>query len=150
MIRAYSVADLAVTAAVWYRSGKDEYSYLPDFQALTPGKAKEVFKEMIAGPCDIWVDEDDGTIRGFLAMKASYIDRLYVDPAQQRSGVGEGLMAFAKSLQPDGLELHTHQQNQRARAFYEKHGFKAIRFGVSAPPESVPDVEYHWRPEKQK
>jgi hypothetical protein len=29
---------------------------------------------------------------------------------------------------------------------YEKHGFKAVKFGLSPPPESAPDVEYRWRP----
>jgi ribosomal protein S18 acetylase RimI-like enzyme len=56
------------------------------------------------------------------------------------------LLAHACSLSPQGLELHTHQQNTGARRFYERHGFAAVRFGLSPPPESAPDVEYHWRP----
>jgi len=32
---------------------------------------------------------------------------------------------------------------------YEKHGFIASRFGTSPPPESAPDVEYHWRPSRE-
>ena len=51
------------------------------------------------------------------------------------------------ALYPDGLELHTHQENVIACAFYEKHGFRAVKFGISPSPESVPDVEYHWRPD---
>jgi len=42
--------------------------------------------------------------------------------------------------------LYTVQINTNGRAFYEKNGFVAVRFGVSAAPESEPDVEYHWRP----
>jgi ribosomal protein S18 acetylase RimI-like enzyme len=49
-------------------------------------------------------------------------------------------------LSPNGLELHTHQENESACAFYEKHGFAAVKYGISPAPESVPDVEYHWRP----
>ncbi len=30
-------------------------------------------------------------------------------------------------------------------AFYEKNGFIAEKYGISPPPESEPDVEYHWR-----
>src|SRR5687767_7326134 len=51
-----------------------------------------------------------------------------------------------QSASPDGLALHTHQENHAARAFYEKHGFRAVKFGISPPPENAPDVEYHWRP----
>ena len=62
-----------------------------------------------------------------------------------RPGAGLALLGKARELSPGGLELHTHQQNAKARRFYEKHGFRAVRFGVSPPPESAPDAEYHWR-----
>jgi ribosomal protein S18 acetylase RimI-like enzyme len=56
-----------------------------------------------------------------------------------------GLLDRAKELAPDGLTLFTHQGNERARAFYERRGFRAVAFGVSPPPESEPDVKYAWR-----
>jgi ribosomal protein S18 acetylase RimI-like enzyme len=80
-------------------------------------------------------------------MRGSYIDRLYVDPAEGRKGWGTRLVDFAKSVSPGGLELCTHQQNHGARALYERHGFTAVRFGTSPAPENAPDVEYHWRPD---
>jgi len=81
-----------------------------------------------------------------LALAGSYVDRMFVDPSEWRTGWGTRLILHAQAVRPDGLELHTHQQNHAARALYEKHGFKAVRFGVSPPPESPSDVEYHWRP----
>jgi ribosomal protein S18 acetylase RimI-like enzyme len=80
-------------------------------------------------------------------MKGTYIDRLYVDPLEWRKRWGTQLVSFAKHVFPRGLELHTHQENVVARALYERHGFRAVKFGVSPPPESAPDVEYHWRAE---
>jgi GNAT superfamily N-acetyltransferase len=82
--------------------------------------------------------------RGFLALVGSYLDRLYVHPGAQRGGVGSALLRHAMALSPAGLELHTHQRNHRGRAFYAKHGLRAVRFCVSPPPESEPDIEYHW------
>jgi GNAT superfamily N-acetyltransferase len=96
--------------------------------------------------CNIWLDTHDGQVVAFLAIAGSYIDRMFVDPAEWRKGWGRRLVLLAKTLHPDGLELHTHQQNRAARQLYEKHGFKAVKFGMSPPPESAPDVEYHWRP----
>jgi ribosomal protein S18 acetylase RimI-like enzyme len=157
-VRAYQHDDEAAAAAVWYRSGREEYDYLPLFQALSQDEARRVFAEVIVPGAEIWVavtvdnrDAEDGdpqgeAVVGFLALRGSYIDRLYVDPSAQRRGVGGRLLAVARQQHPGGLELHTHQQNGRARDFYEKHGFRAVAFGVSPPPESVPDVEYHWRP----
>jgi ribosomal protein S18 acetylase RimI-like enzyme len=146
-IRPYEHVDEAAVAAVWYRAGKLAYPYLPAWRDMTPDLASQVFRDVIASSCTLWVATRDGRIVAYLAMNKSYIDRLYVDPSEQRKRWGRRLIAHAKSLHPEGLELHTHQENHAARAFYEREGFSAVRFGVSPPPESAPDVEYHWRPD---
>lgn len=146
-IRGYEAADEGEVVALWLRSGRDEYSYLPMFLALTEESGREVFRRHILPGAKLWLACESKHLLGFLALKGSFIDRLYVGPEAQRRGVGSLLLAFARERSPAGLELFTHQQNSRARSFYEKHGFQAVRFGVSPPPESVPDVEYHWRPE---
>jgi ribosomal protein S18 acetylase RimI-like enzyme len=145
-IRSYKSADEALVAAIWHRAGLDEYSYLPRFLALTSDAARKVFAEVIVPDAQLQVAWDSDQAIGFIALKGSYIDRLYVDPGAQRRGCGVRLLAWAREQSPAGLELHTHQQNTRARAFYEKHGFQVFAFGVSSAPELVPDVEYHWRP----
>jgi hypothetical protein len=38
----------------------------------------------------------------------------------------------------------TFQRNDVARAFYAKHGFVEMAFGISPAPESEPDVEWRW------
>ena len=73
--------------------------------------------------------------------------RPYVDadidefPEAQRSGIGSVLLRAAHALSPAELRLYTFQRNAPARAFYAKHGFAEIAFGVSPAPESEPDVE---------
>ncbi|MFL5804813.1 MAG: GNAT family N-acetyltransferase [Roseiflexaceae bacterium] len=145
-IRPFQDADEPAVAAVWHRSGLAAYSYLPTWQALTIEHARTVFHEVIRAECAIWVGTLDEQIVAYLAINGSYLDRLYVDPSEWRSGWGTRFIDLAKTLSPHGLELHTHQANTAARALYEKHGFKAVAFGTSPPPESAPDVEYHWRP----
>jgi putative acetyltransferase len=146
IIRRIESGDVDAVVGVWHRAGLDAYTYLPTWQAFTLEQAHGVFREVIYPNCDIWVGLHDGVIVAYLAMKASYVDRLYVDPHHQRKGWGQALMTHAKTIQPTGLELHTHVANHGARALYEKLGFVAVRFGISPPPEKVPDVEYHWRP----
>ena len=146
MIRQFMASDEARVAEIWLKAGVDEYTYLPQFQALDGVKAQRVFHEIITQRCNIWLEVSDLCINGFIALQGSYIDRLYIDPEFQRQGIGTVLLEFAKEKHSTGLELCTHQQNRRACNFYEKHGFKAVRYGISPPPESVPDVEYHWRP----
>lgn len=145
MIRQFTTADEERLAEIWLASGLEEYTYLPQFQALNEEKAFKVFHKIITLECDIWLNANDTDIQGFIAFQDSYIDRLYIDPKYQQQGFGTALLNFAKDKYPKGLELRTHQQNNRACAFYEKHGFKAVKYGISPAPESVPDVEYHWR-----
>ena len=146
-IRAYQAEDEALVAAVWHRAGLDEYSYLPRFLTLTPAAARKIFAEVIVPDAQLRVAWHEDKPVGFIALKGSYVDRLYVDPSAQRQGCGARLLTWAREQSPQGLELHTHQQNTRARAFYEHHGFRAVAFGISPAPELVADVEYHWRPE---
>lgn len=146
-IRAYEERDDGDVVGVWYRSGRAVYTFLPEWQTLTAERAAEIFRRVIRPQCEVWVAASDERVVGFLAMKGSYIDRMYVDPLYWRQGWGTRLIGFAKNLFPDGLELCTHQENHVARTFYEKHGFKTVRFGISPAPENAPDVEYHWRPE---
>jgi ribosomal protein S18 acetylase RimI-like enzyme len=145
-IRPFQDDDEAATAAVWHRAGLAAYPYLPTWQALTIEHARMVFHDVIRASCAIWVGTLDAQIVAYLAMNGSYLDRLYVDPSEWRQGWGTRFVELAKTLSPQGVELHTHQENHAARALYEKHGFRAVRFGISPPPESAPDVEYHWRP----
>ncbi len=145
-IRAYREEDYQRVVELWHETQLDAYPYQPLTQSYTREDHLRFFRERIARNCAIWIAEDDRGLVGFLALNGSYVDRLYIHPMRQRAGAGTALIRKAMELSPDGLELHTHQENESARAFYEKHGFEAGKFGISPPPESVPDVEYHWRP----
>ena len=146
IIREFQDADESAVVGVWHRSGIAAYPYLPTWQAFTIETAQFVFHNIIRATCAIWVGTLDEHIVAYLAMNGSYIDRLYADPSEWGMGWGTRFLNFAKQLSPSGLELHTHQENHAACSLYERHGFKAVRFGVSPPPESAPDVEFHWRP----
>ena len=145
-IRPFRDADEAEVVGVWHRSGRAAYPFLPTWQALTLEMAHTVFRNVIRAKCAIWVGTLDERIVAYLAMNGSYLDRLYVDPSEWRKGWGRRFIGLAKQLSPQGLELHTHVENLAARALYEQHGFQAVKFGTSPPPESAPDIEYHWRP----
>ena len=60
---------------------------------------------------------------GFIALKDHHIDQLYVDPSQQRTGVGSVLLGQALNAVSGRITLDVFEENLGARAFYEKHGF---------------------------
>jgi GNAT superfamily N-acetyltransferase len=145
-LREYRPTDESALVAMWHETKLRAYPYLPTEQSYTVETDTAFFREHVAPSCTIWIATEADALIGFLALAGSYVDRLFVHPDHQRAGAGAALIAKAKALSPRGLELHTHQQNVSGCSFYEKHGFRAARYGTSGPPESAPDVEYHWRP----
>ena len=93
---------------------------------------------------EVWVAEDEGRLLGFMAIEPGWVNQLYVAVEAQRGGVGSALIEHAKALMDD-IRLHTFQANAPARAFYARHGFEEVAFGVSPPPENEPDVLLRWR-----
>ncbi len=131
---------------LWWETCLDTYHFIPAEAGRTLEDARSYFTSAIAPRHDLWVALDSGALAGFLAIREDFIDRLYVRPDGQRRGVGAALLDQARALSPERLQLYTHVRNKKARAFYEKHRFLAVKFGESPPPECEPDVLYEWRP----
>ncbi len=145
VIRLYKPEDFDDITRLWFEA---ESAAMPKLMARMGYKlddAREFFQRAVIPENQIWVYERDGVALGFLAIQGEFIDRLYVDPAYHRQGIGQALLSKARKLLPKHMWLYTHVANKMARAFYEKNGFVAEKFGVSPAPESEPDVEYHWR-----
>ena len=144
LIRPYKSDDFDAVTRLWRRAREQAF---PDFQRRKGHTFEEdqaYFRDVILVNNDIWVVEDDATPVAFMAIAGDLIDQLYVHPDYQRIGLGKSLLAHARTLSPEHLWLFTLQINTNGRAFYEKNGFVATKFGVSPAPESEPDVEYHW------
>jgi ribosomal protein S18 acetylase RimI-like enzyme len=144
LIRPYRSGDFEAVASLWRRAREQA---LPEFQRKkghTIEEDREYLRAVILVNNDVWVAEVNGEVAAFMAIAGDLIDQLYVDPDHQRSGLGTALLEFARRLSPERLRLYTLQVNSNARAFYEKNGFRVARLGISLPPESEPDVEYHW------
>ena len=110
---------------------------------------REHFTNRIANDHEVWLAVRVGRPAGVMAITEEWIEQLYVDPPQQRQGVGSALLARAKALSPNSLRLVTLQRNAGACRFYERHGFAAYDRGLSPPPENEPDISYMWHPRKR-
>ncbi|MCC6568960.1 MAG: GNAT family N-acetyltransferase [Anaerolineales bacterium] len=144
-IREYLDTDFDSVTILWRVSREKS---LPDFQREKGHfffEDRDYFQNRILAANKIWVAVVGNRVAAFMAMENEFIDQLYVHPDFWRQGIGEALLEHARKISPSHLWLYTLQVNWNARAFYEKHGFAAEKFGTSPPPESEPDVEYHWR-----
>eukprot|EP01037_Dinobryon_pediforme_P012792 gene12792-12891_t len=83
-------------------------------------------KSILIPQSEVIVAEQEGAAIGFVALGNGFVEQLYILPPFWRSGVGSQLLAYAKQRSPEGLKLYCFQQNLRARAFYEHHGFVPI------------------------
>jgi ribosomal protein S18 acetylase RimI-like enzyme len=76
-------------------------------------------------------------------MIEAHIDQLYVDPSHQRCGIGSLLLDQAIASAPGRTTLHVFEDNQSARAFYEKHGFRERDRWMNTEQGAI-DLLYVW------
>ena len=143
-IREYAAADFAVLVRRWHETNVASYPYVAEHQRHTLADARAFFAARVVPECAIWVAEDARGPLGLIALEAPWIRQLAVFPGDQRRGIGSALVTMARAHSPAELRAYTFQRNLPARAFYERHGFVAIAFGVSPAPENEPDVLYRW------
>ncbi len=143
-VRPYLSADFEETFALWRAVSLATYDFLPP---QTEDEDRGYFRRVIAVENELVVAEDDRVIVGYLAQCGDLVDRLYVAVERHGEGVGSALLDEARRRSPERVRLFTHQKNVGACRFYERRGFVAVKYGVSPPPESEPDVEYWWQPD---
>jgi putative acetyltransferase len=145
-IRLMRQNEVEAVVLAWRRSRDASRPWLEARMSYTPAQDLAFFRDVLALECQVWVATERRAVLGLMALRDAFIEQLYVDPPAQRQGVGRALLAHAMKLRPAGLSLYTLQNNQRARAFYERFGFRPVAFGVSPSPECEPDVKYAWSP----
>jgi ribosomal protein S18 acetylase RimI-like enzyme len=144
-IRPAAAADAAAVADVYLASFKATY----DFPlAHTDDQVRAWIRDSVVPAGGTWVALDaEGAIVGMMDVATGDLSQLYIRPDRLGEGIGRRLLDIAKERSPGSLTLYTFQVNERARRFYERHGFVAEWFGDgSGNEEGQPDVRYVWRP----
>jgi ribosomal protein S18 acetylase RimI-like enzyme len=142
MIRRATPDDAPAVSEVFVRA-RDEMGYLP--------RIMDEHRPLLGGwfidRDEIWVDDQDGIVVGFVGLNGDTMTHIYVDPPAQNRAVGRALLDHAKTLRPDVLRLWVFQKNAGARRFYERHGFRLVLLtDGSDNMEKEPDAQYEWRP----
>jgi GNAT superfamily N-acetyltransferase len=134
-----------VAVARVFGAARAEMRYLPALH--TEAEDVEFFSAQVVPTSDVIVAEVDGLIVGFSAVKAGWLDHLYVVPEWQGRGVGGALLGRAMREHAAGLSLWAFVANHRAIAFYARAGFvEVLRTDGSANEEHEPDVQMRWSP----
>ena len=148
-IRPATLADAHQVADVFLRSRKELVPFAPLAHSDDDVRAWIPRGLIPAGRTTVAVV--DGAVVGFISVSTaedcSWITQLYLHPDWIGRGIGTRLLEGALRALPPPIRLYTFQENQRARAFYERRGFEAVKFtDGSGNEEKCPDVLYEWRP----
>jgi len=113
--------------------------------AHPPDDVRVWFAEVVVATREVWLIEEEGLPVALLVLDGDWVDQLYVDAGRTGRGLGTQMLQLAKQLRPAGLDLWTFQSNDRARRFYERHGFEAVATTNGNNEEGAPDIHYRWR-----
>jgi putative acetyltransferase len=124
-VRKGQASDVARLLEVWRRAVAATHDFLApdDRDAIEPIVAREYLPN-----ADLLVaaDEDDRAV-AFLGGTGREIDSLFVDPQVHGHGVGTMLMDAFDALGTGELTVEVNEQNDAARRFYERRGFRVVQ-----------------------
>lgn len=143
LLRPATPHDLEAITRIFFASRRDAMPWLPELHGHDATVA--FFKGIVMPRRAMHVAcGDEGQVTGFIAFGDEELEHLYVDPAVHSRGVGTALVKLAQENEPE-LKLWVFQRNQRARRFYEHHGFELVRLTDGAGNEErEPDARYRW------
>ncbi len=133
-LRPYTAADEEVAIELWRRSWQHSYPDI-DFAARLSWWRERWRRELVPS-AKITLAERAGALVGFVTIDPAtgYLDQIVVAPEAWGVDVAEALLAEAKRICPEKIELHVNKDNARAIGFYDKHGF--VVTGESSNPLS--------------
>ncbi|MFI4973978.1 MAG: GNAT family N-acetyltransferase [Caulobacterales bacterium] len=143
ILRRATLDDMPELARLYRRTVQTNLPFLPELH--TPEEDAWWFSERLFATAEVWVAEGDDGPEGYIAFRPDFIEHLFVRPEAQDRGVGVMLLEKAR-VQTSELSLWTFQANEKARRFYERHGFYVVVETDGADnEEKTPDVLYRWR-----
>jgi putative acetyltransferase len=145
-IREYRSSDFGALTSLWLTSWLSTGVRTPFVVTLTVLRRR--LQERL-GEWSIYVAVRRQLIVGFVALRDSTLEQLFVHPALQSRGIGKRLLDFVKQQRPDGFWLRTQVQNFGARKFYEREGLVAGKPGLNGYP-GYRVIRFEWRPDRLK
>jgi len=144
-LRPCTPSDEDAAIELWRRTWAQHYPHI-DF-AKRVAWWRERWRNELVPTATISVAEAADHIVGFVTVdpRTGYLDQIVVAPEVWGSEVANLLMAEARRISPNGLDLKVNADNTRAIRFYEKQGF--IDAGATVNEISGAPVRLmRWRP----
>jgi len=128
MIRPFRPDDMKPVLAIWLAASVRAHDFItPEFWASKLDDMRDIYLPA----AQIWVDEREGEVLGFVA------------PSAQGGGIGSALIEQAKTVR-ERLELTVYSANAASVAFYRRHGFAVISEQLD-PHTGHPELAMAWQ-----
>lgn len=145
--RSYKTNDENAAIELWRRTWQQHYPHIDFGKRVEWWRAR--WRHELVPTADIIVAERGGGLVGFVTVdpKTGYLDQIAVAPEAWGTNIAASLMAEARRMSPQGLELKVNADNTRAIRFYEKQGFLDIG-GTVNEVSGAPVRVMRWRPDQ--
>lgn len=139
-VRGVAAADIEALAPVWHEAWHDAHGTLAP-NPLVAARTETSFRDRLAehlAAGSLFVVGDPAV--GFVNIEGNEVEQMMLARCARGSGAATSLMSHAKELLREGgyrkAWLHCARGNERARRFYERHGWH-----VTMDEDSRLDVE---------
>ncbi len=121
MIRPFHEEDMDAVLAIWLAASNLAHDFMGEgYWAQHVEAMRQQY--LPASEIQVYVSAETQQVLGFFALHQDCMAALFVSPEAQGRGIGQALMAKAKSIRPS-LSLSVYAKNIRSVAFYERCGF---------------------------
>lgn len=118
-IRPYREADLDGVLDTWEQATRLAHEFMTDeFIAQERSNVAEIYLPNT----ETWIAELDQEVIGFIALMASEVGAIFLQPKHHGKGIGKAMMDKAQQLR-GSLEVEVFKANTIGRKFYSDYGF---------------------------
>lgn len=120
MIRKFEQSDLDQVIDIWLQASIKAHNFVK--KEFWKSKVKDM-RDIYIPSSETYIYEDEGRVKGFIALHEDTLAAMFVLPDCQGTGIGKQLMAKAIEIRKS-LKLTVYKDNHKSIEFYDKCGFK--------------------------
>lgn len=125
MIRKFETRDTEQVMQIWLAANLDAHDFVPKEYWIN----QYPFVQEQLLQAEIYVYEQEQTIRGFVGMMGDYLAGVFVEQSCRSSGIGKSLLDCVKKHHA-AFSLNVYVKNQRAVKFYLREGLSIAAKGM--------------------
>jgi putative acetyltransferase len=123
MIREFKQSDLDQALNIWLNASIKAHDFVPkEFWKSKIDDMRNIYFPM----GETYIYEENGIIKGFVALCDDLLAAIFVSPNVQGKGIGKQLMNKAKQIRKS-LKLSVYKENKNSIEFYKKCGFNIVK-----------------------